>query len=192
MTTKVKNSVYHYRAPVKDQNKENLYKILSDENCEDFYTYIDWLDLSKSPNIIVLPLTNHYYYHPEDFARTDTLINLKCLNQINNLSFFLSKIHSNLPSDSFFTGCFINDTKEKSIFKSSNYTEGSPNFRNTSLFNWPIILKQIRHLFDPNNQSRLRKENVKLMLNNIGFILLDMTDLNGKTYFCAKKQCIPV
>jgi len=191
MTTKVKNSVYNYRAPVKDPNKENLYKILSDENCEDFYTYIDWLDLSKSPNIIVLPLTNHYYYHPEDFSKTDTLINLKCLNQINNLGFFLNKIHSNLPSDSFFTGCFINATSGNSNLTNNNSPEKKRNFRNTYVFKEPLIFKKIRHLLDQKNHARLRKEKVKSILNDIGFIILDMTDLNGKTYFCAKKQAIP-
>jgi len=54
-----------------------------------------------------------------------------------------------------------------------------------------LLVKKIRHLLDQKNHARLRKEKVKSILNDIGFIILDMTDLNGKTYFCAKKQAIP-
>ncbi|HDZ42092.1 MAG TPA: hypothetical protein ENH59_10515 [Bacteroidetes bacterium] len=187
MITKIKNSVYRYRAPVKDPNKVNLHKILADEDCEDFYTYIDWLDLSKSPNIIVLPLSNHYYYHPEDFAKTDTLINLKCLNQINDLASFLGKIYSNLPSDCFFIGCFINGINENSNLKGNNSPRNMLNLK-FDVAIWKGMLKKIFKVFNLKNAIKLRKENVRSILNELGFLVLDMTELNGKTYFCAKKQ----
>ncbi len=189
MTTKIKNSVYYYRAPVKDPNKESLYKILSDEDCEDFYTYIDWLDLSKKPNIIVLPLSNHYYYHQEDFARTETLINLKCLNHISDLNSFLGKIHNNLPSDCFFTGCFVNGLNDDRHSKNNNSRKNMFKLK-VNLFKFPGFLRKIKQLFNLGSTLKLKKEYVRSILNDIGFLVLDMTELNGKTYFCAKKQNI--
>jgi len=188
MTTKIKNSVYYYRAPVKDPNKESLYKILSDEDCEDFYTYIDWLDLSKKPNIIVLPLSNHYYYHPEEFAQTETLINLKCLNQIRDLGSFLGKIHKNLSEECFFTGCFINGKNENRQVKGNK--SGKSLFNSKNSVKWTKFLKKFKQIFYSFNTTKLRKEYVRSILDDIGFLVLDMTELNGKTYFCAKKQSI--
>lgn len=188
MTTKVKNSVYHYRAPVKDPIKANLYKILSDEDCGDFYTYIDWLDLSKKGNIIVLPVSNHYFYHPDDFASTETLINLKCLNQISDLESFLGKIHRSLPDDCFFTGCFLNTARENNVNNNNSrikkFNLKIPLSRYKVFFEKFILMMNLRKVL------RFQKERVRSILNEIGFMVLDMTELNGKTYFCAKKQTV--
>lgn len=177
-----------------DPNKKNLFKTLSDEDCEDFYNYIDWLDLSKSPNIIVLPLSNHYYYQPEDFEKTETLVNLKCLNRMSNLRTFLGSIHKNLPLYCFFTGCFLNNNRNRNFVKESYnsllgrgdvYTQTDTRLSRDSGF-----VGELNRIFDSKTNITLKKESVRTILKDIGFTILDMTELNNKTYFCAQKRLI--
>ena len=97
-TTRIKNSVYYRTTPIKDAYSGYLYKQLSAEGCEDFYNYIDWLDLVKDLNVIVLPKTNHYYYIQEDLKNTKTVINLKPLTEkIYNMNLPEQFSHLELP-----------------------------------------------------------------------------------------------
>jgi len=192
MTTKIQNSVYHYRAPVKDPGKVSLYRTLSDEDCEDFYYYIEWLGLPKNNNIIVLPLSNHYYYQPKDFEETETLVNLRCLNHIRNLRTFLRSIHQSLQPNCFFTGCFTDQNNNRTLMKESNnnisgrsdtYTHDNFKLSRASIFKG-----KLNQMLDLKTNIKLTKDSVSSILKDIGFIVLGMSELNGKTYFCAQKR----
>lgn len=194
MTTKVKNSVYRYRAPVKDPNKESLYKILSDEDCEDFYNYLDWLDLSRNPNIIVIPLSNHFFYQPEDFEEIEMVANLKCLNHIRNMKTFLDSIYQYMPGDCFFTGCFAEEKNNRMpVQQAYNHSQAGSNVYNQSgagLAGVSGFLTRLNRIFNTNTNTRLKKESARSILRDIGFTIHDMTELNGITYFCAQKRII--
>ncbi|MFO7851458.1 MAG: hypothetical protein ACQERS_05370 [Bacteroidota bacterium] len=192
MTTKVKNSVYHYRAPVKDPNKESLHKILSDEDSEDFYNYLDWLDLSNNPNIIVIPLSNHFFYQPEDFEEIEMVANLKCLNHIRNMRAFLESIYRYMPGDCFFTGCFAEAKNNKMpVQQAYNGSQAGNNAYNQSNYGLPGVsglFTRLNSILNTKINTRLKKESVKSILSDIGFTIHDMTELNGITYFCAQKR----
>ncbi|MBN1386907.1 MAG: hypothetical protein JW965_00585 [Bacteroidales bacterium] len=192
MTIKIQNSVYHYRSPVKDPNKVSLYKTLWDEDCEDFYYYIEWLGLPKENNIIVLPRTNHYYYQAKDLEDTDALVSLKCLNHIRNLRSYLRNIYRNMQPNCYFTGCFSEGFMNNNNIKSyTNYIcgKGFSNIHdNTGFSRSSIFKKKINRLLDGRNRFKLTRTSVSSILNDIGFIVLGMSELNGKTYFCAQKR----
>jgi len=193
MTIKIQNSVYHYRAPVKDPTKVSLYRTLSDEDCEDFYYYIEWLGLPKNNKTIVLPLSNHYYYQPKDFEETETIVNLRCLNQIRNLKSFLRSIHSNLKPNCYFTGCFTDNNKRVLSKEAMHIISGGDDSHTRNDFKASratIFKERINRLIDLRNNIRLSQENVKSILKDIGFIVLGMSELNGKTYFCAQKRIL--
>ena len=191
MTIKIQNSVYHYRAPVKDPHKVSLYRTLSDEDCEDFYYYIEWLGLPRNNRTIVLPLSNHYYYQPEDFEETEIIVNLRCLNHIRNLKSFLRSIHSNLQPSCYFTGCFTDSNNRIMGKESINNMPGTGdnhNHNDIKASRASMLKEKLHRFIDPGNNIRLTKDSVKSILKDIGFIVLGMSDLNGKTYFCTQKR----
>ena len=193
MTIKIQNSVYHYRAPVKDPNKVSLYRTLSDEDCEDFYYYIEWLGLPKNNNTLVLPISNHYYYQPKDFEEMDNIVNLRCLNQIRNLKSFLRSIHSNLKPNCYFTGCFTDNNKRILSTDVINNVSGRGDNHaqhDIKVSKASIFKERVNRLIDLRNNIKFSKDSVKSILKDIGFIVLGMSELNGKTYFCAQKRIL--
>ncbi len=193
-TTRIKNSVYYKTRTASDAYSGYLYKQLTDEGCEDFYNYINWLDLVNDINIIVLPGTSYFYYHPEDLVNTKTVINLKPLNRIKNLFSFLENVFSILPDYSYLTGCYENNnTKKKTEGEHKNIKRiigkgenGGNHHENRYPGSW--LYKGMIRIFNSGTNRQLSKESITSLLKSAGFTVLDITALNGRTYFCAQKR----
>ena len=147
-----------------------LENILS-EGGNDFFQYLNWTGLVKEPNLMVLSSMHHYYYDHNDLMGIKTLINLKKLNQIKHLESFLHTLFRILPSRSFLVGCF----------KNSNNNRNSMPFYNSSKFFNGLI-----NIFDSRAERSLSKKIVTSLLENYGFKVIDITDINGMTYFWAQ------
>ena len=76
-----------------------------------FYTYVDSCGLSMDSNLIVLSSRHHYYYDAEEISRAKTIVNLKELNRIKEISGLLHSHLPFLPSHCNFVGCFVNNNK---------------------------------------------------------------------------------
>ena len=143
------------------------------EGGQDFYSYLSWIGLSGEPGIMVLSSLQHYYYDLSDLKSIGILVNMKKLNQVTHLESFLHTLFRLLPCKSHFVGCFCR-TKEE-IGKS---------FRQK-----PV--KFFHDLLAGNkcgNGRTLTKESISKLLENNGFILNDLTDINGMTYFWAQNN----
>jgi len=141
---------------------------LVDEGGENFYEYLDWLGMTEESDIIVLPLTQHYYYDYDDLKGVKTLINLRRLNLIKNLDGFISSLQDMLTPGASFIGCFADS-------KSERYT-GIPS----------KMFKGILNIIDSKTDSDLDLESVSRRLENNGFRLLDITEFSDLTYFRAE------
>jgi hypothetical protein len=192
-TTKIKNSVYYKTSTINNTYDGYLYKQLSAEGCGDFYNYISWLDLVKDLNVLVLSGTNHYYYHPEDLENTKTVINLKPLNRINKLISFLENVFSILPDYSYLTGCYENNTVNNSDVNHKYITgeserEKSKGNDHENRYRGSWLQNNMKRIFSTGTNRLLSKESTTYLLKEAGFTVLDITALNGKTYFCAQKR----
>lgn len=193
-TTKIKSSVFRRTSYLKDTKRDSLYRNLLNEDCEDFYNYVDWLDLVKSPNIIVIPATNSFFYIPEDMAGTETVINLKPLNLIKNVKAYLDKMHSFLPEYTYLTGCyedyFNGDKRDRNFNNTGNNMREKTAGRNTdsAFLSASKISHLIHELFTRRLRTGLTRESARALLQDAGFTVLDITPLNNKTYFCAQKR----
>ncbi len=193
-TTRIKNSVYYKTSPAKDAYSGYLYKQLSDEGCEDFYNYINWLDLVNDLNVIVLPRASYFYYHPEDLENTKTVINLKPLNRIKNLFSFLENVFSILPEYSYLTGCYENNIMKKKAGAKQKYIErengSGKNRRNGNESRYPgsWFYNGMKIILNSGTNRQLSKETTTSLMKNVGFTVLDITALNGRTYFCVQKR----
>jgi hypothetical protein len=164
---------------------------LNTEGCEDFVTYIDWLGLAKNPNFVVLSSRHHYFYDSEDLRGVNSVINLKELNLIRNLKGFLHNIFHVIPSKSYFIGCFV-DNKKNNGFELRTSHSSVKNVMNSEAVENGILsripfLNMLYSLLDSKTNSYLSKASVTQLMTDHGFKVLDITELNGMTYFCSQR-----
>lgn len=149
-----------------------LDKMIS-EGGNDFYNYLSWIGLSGEPKIMVLSSLHHFYYDHNDLKGIGMLVNMKELNQVAHLESFLHILFRLLPCKSHFVGCFCR-TKEGN----------GKSFRQRPVKFFQGLLSGTRF----GNRRILTKDSISKLLENNGFILNDLTDINGMTYFCAQNN----
>jgi hypothetical protein len=155
-----------------EKSKTNpvLESILS-EGGDDFFRYLNWIGLAKEPNLMVLSSMHHYYYDHNDLLGIRTLINLKKLNQVKHLESFLRTLFRILPSKAYFVGCFKN---------SSQQVNGLSSSQPVKFFNG------LRNVFDTRTERSLSKKGLAKILEENNFKVIDISDINGVSYFWAQ------
>ena len=138
------------------------------EGGENFFNYLEWHGLSNEDNMLVLSSRHHYYYDPNELQAVTTLINVKKLNLIKHLDTFLHSIEHVLSPESNFIGCFSDWKTQKGTGITSRMFKGFINF----------IDSKIDVDYD--------KKDVSKLLESHGFKVVDMTEINGLTYFRAQ------
>jgi len=172
--------------------KNNLvFEILTAEGCENFVNYIEWLGLAKDPDLLVLSSLHHYYYDAEEMKKVKTVVNLKELNQIKQIKRFLHTIFHLLPQKSYFIGRFVDNKKINGYAlrtNSSSYLNkrSFDDIENGIVSQIPF-LNMLYSLMDSRTNKYMSGRNVTLLLEDHGFKVVDMTELNGLTYFCAQR-----
>lgn len=141
------------------------------EGGEDFNQYVNWIGMSKEPDLMVLSSMHHYYYDHNDMKGIKALVNLKKLNQISHLESFLHILFSILNSNAYFIGCF-----KGAIQGSGRKMQNQSN----KLFNGLI------NIIDSRTDRYMTKKGVSKLLEDHGFKVIDMSEIKGTTYFWAQ------
>jgi hypothetical protein len=181
---KYKNEIVNYQS-VKDgtgdkdismtDNQNNpVFENLLAEGGENFYHYINWLGLPKDQNLMVLSSIHHYYYDFNDLKGVKTLVNLKRLNQINHIDTFLNNVFRVLPSKANFVGCFKDNKIHSGI--------AVPFYQSFKFLNGLI------NIFDSKTERFMARKDVIKLLESHDFGIVDMTEINNITYFCAENH----
>lgn len=138
---------------------------------EDFYEYINWIGLSKEPELMVLSSVHHYYYDHNDIKGVKVLVNLKKLNHIKHLESFLHTLYNILDSKTFFLGCFR-----------SNHHKS-----NAIILNQPgKFINGLINILDSKTDRNISKHGAIKLLETHGFKVIDLTEIKGITYFWAQ------
>ncbi len=137
-----------------------------------FFNYLKDLGLSRENNLVVLSSRHHYFYDEDELKNVRTLINLRKLNLIKYLDEFLFTLVQVLPPDTKFLGCF-----------SDCNVSGN---NDTSLFHPIRLLKEKVNRLDFLGEKTMNKNKVSEMLESNGFKIINMTEMNGLTYFCSQ------
>ena len=165
-------------------------EILTSEGNESFKHYIEWLGLYRDPKLVVLSSIHHYYYDAEEMKSVKTVVNLKELNQIKEIDSFLNSISQILPSKCYFIGCFVDNKKQNGFVlrnSSSDYqTKKKSEEINNGIVSKIPFLNMLYSIMDLKTSKYLSAKNVTILLKKNGFKLMDMTELEGLTYFCAQ------
>jgi len=164
------------------------------EGGDSFYNYVDWIGLIKDPDLIVLSAVHHYYFDNEEMKNTNTIINLKQLNLIKDVDLFFHSIFKIIQPKSNFIGCFL-DHKTNFRFAVNNIISQSLTKNKIDPYENGItsripLLNSLYKFMDSKTDRSLTRDKVSLLLNKQGFKALDMTELNGLTYFHSQKTSL--
>jgi hypothetical protein len=164
-------------------------KVSGNEDCKNFGEYLEKLGLSGDSNLLILSSMHHYYYDAEEMINVKTVINLKELNQIKNLKEFFHSIFRILPSECNLIGCFVNNRKQNGFLlgkePGSFYKKNSDAIENGIVSSFPFV-NMIYNMIDSRTNKYLSERSVSLILGEHGFKIIDVTEIDSLTYFCAK------
>jgi hypothetical protein len=135
------------------------------EGGENFLNYLDRQGLVNDPNTLVLSSNHHYYYDNSELQGVTTLINMKKLNMISHLDSFLNTLCNVMAPQTNFIGCFSDSDIQK----------------DNGLYN--RIYKSVINFLDSKTDKEIDKKDVSRILETQGYKIMDMTVINGLTYF---------
>ena len=135
------------------------------EGGENFFHYLSGLGLADETNMMVLSSKHHYYYDNSELEGVTTLVNLKKLNLIKHLDSFLGTVCDVLSPETNFIGCFSDSETEKENGLTSR------------------MYKRFINFLDSRVDNRIDKNDVSRLLESRGHKVIDMTEINGLTYF---------
>jgi len=138
----------------------------------DFFRYIKSLGMSKENNLIVLSSKHHYYYDESDLKGVNVLVNLKRLNLIKHLDLFLSSLVRLLPPDTKFVGYFSEDSAKKENMFHPKRLLG--------------FISKFEKFLDSKTENSMNSKEVSRILESNGFKIVNMTSINGHTYFYSQ------
>ncbi len=132
------------------------------------FRYLKSLNLSRETNLLFLPSNHHYFYDEDDLKNVRLLVNLRRLNLIRDPDKFLMNLSKILPKEISFIGCFSE----------------------TSNINWEGFIlglsTMVNNFLDFKTDNKMDKKNVTGLLQKYGFEVLNMTEINGLTYFYSR------
>lgn len=158
---------------------------LVNEGCEHFFPYLDFIGLAKASDILFLSSNKHFFYDAEELKNISTVVNLKPLNQIKEIRSLLHDTFRLMPHRSCFVGCFVNN-KKQNMFSDQPTNLQTDSYENSIESRIPIINKMY-NLFDRRTNRYLSPRTTRVLLEESGLKVIDMTEINGLTYFYARK-----
>ncbi|NLA50343.1 MAG: hypothetical protein GX876_12910 [Bacteroidales bacterium] len=151
-----------------------VYENLVNEGFSSFLEYLRWHGLANEPEMLVLSSRHHFFYDQNDMEGIRVLVNLKKLNKIKALDKFLNVLHRVLQPDANFTGCFIDSKNHR--------------WNGSNLFKTSYLYKRFIDFLDHRTDRVMTRNSVKELLEFHGFRIIDMTEINGITYFNTLNQ----
>lgn len=132
---------------------------------ENFQTYLNYHGLANEDKLLVLSSTSHYYYDYDELKEITTLINLKKLNLVKHLDDFLHTLRDGLSPKTNFIGCFTDMKAQKGVSITSRF------------------YKRFLNFLDSRIDIEIDRKAFSRQLESHGFKIIDMTEINGLTYF---------
>jgi hypothetical protein len=133
-----------------------------------FLDYLNWNGLANERNMLILSPSNHYYYDIDDLKNVTILVNQKKMNMIKQLNDFLDTVYNVLSPESNFIGCFSESKTRKGI---SFYSR---------------LYKKFINFLDSKIDIDINREYMLSLLESHGFKVMDMTEIDGVTYFLTQ------
>jgi len=177
---------------LRDSGLTHLFNELDLEVRQGLIDYLDRMGLVKESGMLVIPSSRHYFYDAEDMKGIRTVINLRQLNYIREIRDFLKQITGLLPAKSNFIGCFIDNRahsagSDKNGSSSAQVSDKTEAYENGIESRIPFI-NRMYSIIDFRTNRYLTRRAVTNLPKESGLELVGMTEINGFTYFHARKS----
>jgi len=176
---------------LRDSGLIHLFNELDLEVRQSLIDYLDRMGLVKESGMLVIPSSRHYFYDADDMKGIRTVITLRQLNYIREIRDFLRQITGLLPVKSNFIGCFVdNRTQSGTPEKGSQpgqLSDKTEAYENGIESRIPFI-NRMYSIIDFRTNRYLTRRTVTSLLKESGLELVGMTEINGLTYFHARKN----
>lgn len=176
---------------LRDSGLIHLFNELDLEVRQSLIDYLDRMGLVKESGMLVIPSSRHYFYDADDMKGIRTVITLRQLNYIREIHDFLRQITGLLPVKSNFIGCFVdNRTQSGTPEKGSQpgqISDKTEAYENGIESRIPFI-NRMYSIIDFRTNRYLTRRTVTSLLKESGLELVGMTEINGLTYFHARKN----
>lgn len=177
---------------LRDSGLTHLFNELDIEVRQALIDYLDRMGLVKESGMLVIPASRHYFYDAEDMKGIRTVITLRQLNYIREVRNFLKQITGLLPPKSNFIGCFI-DNRAQGTASEKNSNSSGPVSDKTEAYENGIesripFINRMYSIIDFRTNRYLTRRAVTNLLKESGLELVGMTEINGFTYFHARKS----
>lgn len=160
-------------------------ELLDSQGNEDLINYLEWLNLRNDPNLVVISSFHHYFYDAEEMKNVKTIVSMIYVNEVREIKSFLHSIYTTLTPKSNLIG-FFHDSKNHNGFSLKKNNADDEAVENGIMSKIPF-LNALYNLMDSKTNRNLSKSNVIFLLENNGFKVQDITELNGISYFHAKR-----
>jgi len=169
------------------KTKDNLIA----EGGVNFYNYIRKLGLERDPGLVVISSRHHFYYDADDMNKVKTLVNVTELNQIKWIVDFLHTCYQIMPQKSNLIGCFV-DNKKIPRYKlrsssTSNIVKRDFDAIENGIVSRVPFINRLYSMLDSKTNTYMSQSSVCFLLEDYGFKILDMTELDELTFFKAQK-----
>ena len=141
---------------------------LTAEGGKNFFRYLKSFNLFKEPELLILSPNIHFYYDENDLKGVRTFIILKKLNLIKDLDTFLHTVCNILPENVNFVGCF----SDSQTVDGNGFLSG--------------LSARFNNFLDSRTDHNMDKKDVSDLLGKHGFKIIDMTEMNGLTFFYSQ------
>ncbi len=138
------------------------------------YQYLNSNGFPEDSDFIVISPNQHYYYDESDMRNIRSLIHLKKLNNIKHINKFLHNLNRVLPPNANFIGCFSDSRKLKNRKHKIHFYRPS------------ILLDILKNFLDSKTDHYINRDQVFELLSLNGFKVMNMTEINGLTFFYSQ------
>lgn len=142
--------------------------------------------------VIYLSTIRHYIYDAAALFELNTIINLRLINGVAHLRYFLYNINRTLPLKGYYLGCYENRTSQKQrLLSIKPALYGKLSFFLFFFFHNLLpripILRFVYLFLYRGGMKCVSKEDLTWLLKRNGFTLTDSKVIRGKSYFIAQK-----
>jgi len=149
------------------------------------------MGLVVEPGLLVIPYKHQYFYDMEDLKGVKTIVNLTQLNHVREVRGFVQKISELLHYQASFVGCFIDNKTQKRFSDKYDQLHGhrpemTETYENGIESRIPFI-NRMYSFIDSRTNRYMTRRTVSSLLNEFGFQVVSMEELNGVTYFYSRR-----
>lgn len=192
INSEIKNGIAGDVDTSEEYVRDGIYEKLASEGYESLIDYIERLGMKEDQSYMILSPNNHLYYDAYEFENVDVVMNLRHLNHIKQVKDYLASLCHLLPMKSYLVGSFID---RKSLFnfgtsqsEDQNRSEEKFDLVENGIESRIPLVNLLYNIMDARTNKVISKRMVRFLLEKEGMKVVDISEHNDITYFCAQSS----